>query len=197
MGPRLRRLVSLSARMAAGDLPGLAREAAAARKAGVPLAWIRELALQNYLFLGFPRAINVLAVLPPARAPRRPRGTDSPVAAWRRRGERLCRRIYGDAYERMRAQIRRFHPDLAEWIIWEGYGKVLARPGLSARTRELCVLPVLAITGSLPQLRAHVRGARNVGASAADVRAALAIARRWVPAPWRAGVAAAAARELP
>ncbi len=27
--------------------------------------------------------------------------------------------------------MKQLHPDLADWMIWEGYGKVLARPFLS------------------------------------------------------------------
>jgi alkylhydroperoxidase/carboxymuconolactone decarboxylase family protein YurZ len=81
----------------------------------------------------------------------------------------------------MMAHMRRLSPDLADWILWEGYGKVLGRPRLSARLRELCVIPVLAITGALPQLRAHIRGALNLGATPPEVRRALAQARPWVP----------------
>lgn len=188
MTPRDRTLVRLSAHMAAGDAEALRTAVASARRARIPVATIRELALQNYLFLGFPRAINVLAHLPPAPA-RRIEARVEP-AEWRRRGERLFQRIYGKTAERVMDQMRRFHPDLAEWILWEGYGKVLSRPGLTARTRELCVIPVLAIIGAVPQLRAHLRGARNVGASAADVSWAIEAAVPHLPESVRAGVLA-------
>lgn len=177
MGPRERRLVRLSALMACGDFRALQAGIKVALAARVPAGTIRELALQNYLFLGFPRAINTLALLPDAPPASRDRTS---MSEWRRRGEALCRRIYGKTYERMLEQMRRLSPDLAEWILWEGYGKVLSRPRLSAKVRELCTLPVLAITGAWPQLRAHLRGARNVGATAKEVREAVGMAKEWM-----------------
>ncbi len=188
MTPREDRLIRVSARMAAGDQRDLAAELRGALRAGVPATDLRELALQNYLFLGFPRAIHALALLPPAPPRPRPRARHD---AWRRRGERLCRRIYGHSYDKMMEQMRRLSPDLAEWILWEGYGKVLSRPRLSARLRELCVLPVLALTNALPQLRAHLRGALNVGATPAEVRRALTYARRRSDPAGRAAIGAA------
>jgi 4-carboxymuconolactone decarboxylase len=58
----------------------------------------------------------------------------------------------------------------------EGYGKVLGRPGLALRTRELCIVALLVGQDARPQLYAHLRGALNAGAPAEDVGAALAIA---------------------
>lgn len=69
--------------------------------------------------------------------------------------------------------MRSYHPDLAEWILADGYGKVLARPGLSARERWLLILPVLAALGAPLQLRGHLLGARRAGALDAEVRAVL------------------------
>ena len=45
------------------------------------------------------------------------------------RGKALCRRIYGPVYDRMIARMAGFHPDLADWILADGYGRVLSRPG--------------------------------------------------------------------
>ena len=71
----------------------------------------------------------------------------------------------------MIARIRSYHPDLAEWILSDGYGRVLARPGLSIRERELIVVAVLAALDVPLQLRSHVEGARRVGAKEAEIRA--------------------------
>ena len=70
----------------------------------------------------------------------------------------------------MMANMRRLHPDLAEWILADGYGKVLSRPHLTARERELLVVPTLAALGAWRQLPSHVKGALRVGAKAAEVR---------------------------
>jgi 4-carboxymuconolactone decarboxylase len=94
----------------------------------------------------------------------------------RRRGEALCRRIYGPVYDRMISRMAGYHPDLADWILADGYGRVLSRPGLSIRERELIVVAVLSALRLPKQLESHVRGARRVGATAREVSAMLAIA---------------------
>ena len=67
--------------------------------------------------------------------------------------------------------MKSFHPDLAEWILADGYGKVLARPALSIRERELIVVAVLAAMKLPLQLESHIRGALRVGASKREVAA--------------------------
>ena len=152
---------------ARGREPSLRREFRAALAAGTTPARLDEALLQLILFAGFARAINAFRVLrelvPGSPAPR------STPDAVRRRGEALCRRIYGPVYERMISRMRSYHPDLAAWILKDGYGKVLSRPGLSARERELLVLPVLAALNVPLQLRSHVAGAARVGATKREI----------------------------
>jgi 4-carboxymuconolactone decarboxylase len=61
-------------------------------------------------------------------------------------------------------------------MIVEGYGKVLARPGLDLARRELCIVAVCAATGQERQLHAHLRGALNVGAAPAEIEEVLQVA---------------------
>ena len=82
---------------------------------------------------------------------------------WRRRGEATCRLVYGEMYERLRVNIRALHPELDEWMIVEGYGKVLSRPGLDLARRELCIVAACAASRQERQLHSHLHGARNVG----------------------------------
>ncbi len=182
LSPLRRRLCRVSLLVFLGDSTRLRREVASSLRDGVPAETVREAILQNYLFAGFPRCINALGVLAdlaplPSRAPVR-----RDLASWQTRGELLCRRVYGRTYDKMISTMRRLHPDLADWILWEGYGKVLSRPLLDAATRELCVIPVLAAAGTIPQLRSHLVGARNCGATAAEVREALSMGLRALPA---------------
>jgi 4-carboxymuconolactone decarboxylase len=78
-------------------------------------------------------------------------------------GEETCRRVYGEMYERLRVNIRELHPELDEWMIVEGYGKVLSRPGLDLARRELCIVAACAASGQDRQLHSHLHGALNVG----------------------------------
>jgi 4-carboxymuconolactone decarboxylase len=166
-------LVRLAATIAAGDEPSLRASMSEAART-VPPVWVEELVLQSYLFAGFPRALNA------AREWRRLSGTAAPETdeaeelwrpgdEWAARGEATCRAVYGAAYERLRRNIRTLHPALDAWMITEGYGKVLSRPGLDLARRELCVIAACAAGGHGRQLHAHLHGALNVGAPPAWV----------------------------
>jgi 4-carboxymuconolactone decarboxylase len=138
---------------------------------------VEEIILQSYLFAGFPRSLNA------ARAWRSASGRPAPaedseasvedLGFWRMRGEETCRVVYGDSYERLRENIRGLHPALDEWMIVDGYGKVLSRPGVDLRIRELCVVAACAVSGQQRQLHSHLHGAMNAGASAAELGAVL------------------------
>ncbi len=163
-------LVRLAAVVAAGDEDALRRELG--RAAGsVPDVWVEELLLQTYLFAGFPRALNAMREwrrLHPTVA-----GSPETRAPTRADGEATCERVYGTMYDRLRENIRHLHPLLDDWMIDEGYGKVLSRPGLDLARRELCIVAACAATGQDRQLHSHLHGARNAGASVVAVDAAV------------------------
>jgi len=154
---------------ARGREPSLKRAIRSAVRVGVTPARLDEALLQLVLFTGYARTINAFRVLQDL-VPHAPRSRAS-KAGLRRRGEGLCRRIYGPVYGRMIARMRRFHPDLADWILEDGYGKVLSRPVLSTLERELLVVAVLATLNVPAQLKSHELGARRVGADEGQIRA--------------------------
>ena len=173
-----RELVRLAAVVAAGTEVEI--RAAMVRVAGADIspAWIEELILQTYLFGGFPRGLNAM------REWRRASGRPAPerddgerldaTATWAQMGERTCRTVYGKMYERLRVNIRELHPALDTWMIVEGYGKVLSRPALDLKRRELCVVAACAAMEQERQLHSHLHGALNAGATAAEVEETLA-----------------------
>ena len=138
---------------------------------------VEEIILQSYLFAGFPRTLNAMRVW--RNVSERPApATDVEVSpadfeTWRGRGEETCAVVYGESYEKLRANIRKLHPALDEWIIVDGYGKVLSRPGVDLRTRELCVVAACAVSGQQRQLHSHLHGALNAGASPGEIAAVL------------------------
>jgi 4-carboxymuconolactone decarboxylase len=170
-----RGLTRMSAALAAraeGDLEGRLRELAGGDETA--LIAVEEALLQSYLFLGYPTALNALALW------RRISG-HAPAAAnpddwegWARRGAEVCRVVYGSAYEGLRARVRAWHPDMERWMVVEGYGKVLGRPGLALAQRELCIVALLAVQNAPRQLYSHLRGALHAGATEAQIEAALA-----------------------
>jgi len=167
-------LVALSA--ALGSRDGVATEAALRAACGHPdPRAVEEAILQSYLFLGYPAALNAFASWRTLSG--RPPGPPSEEAGpWSERGDAVCRTVYGGQYERLRDNVRRLHPDMERWMVDEGYGKVLGRPGLPLATRELCIAALLAALGAPRQLYSHLRGSLNAGATPAQVDDALALA---------------------
>jgi 4-carboxymuconolactone decarboxylase len=161
-----RALVRLAAVIAAGD--ELAMRHALERAVDViPATWVEELILQSYLFAGFPRTLNAMRAWRKAsgrRAPTADAGADVANArAWEADGEETCALVYGPFYERLRPNIQALHPALDAWMIVDGYGKVLSRPGLDLARRELCVVAVCAVARQDRQLHSHLHGALHVG----------------------------------
>ncbi len=175
-------LVRLSAALASGDDAALARaiDVAAADARAVEA---EEVLLQSYLFLGYPAALRALGAWR-ERVGGSAAETAPPEerADWRVRGEQVCERVYGGAYGRLRANVARLHPDLEQWMLEEGYGKVLGRPGLGLRERELCIVALLAGLRTPHQLHSHLRGALNAGATPVEVEQALELAAAVLPA---------------
>jgi 4-carboxymuconolactone decarboxylase len=133
-----------------------------------------EIILQSYLFLGYPKAIEGLRLLKmqfPEFVPPPAENIDSKsVRLWRKRGEALCRTTYDSNYGPLRERMKMLSPDLDNWMVWEGYGKVLSRSGVPPVVRELCTCSALVVTGDSVQLHSHMRGAINAGASGRMLR---------------------------
>lgn len=168
-----RLLVRLAAALAGGGEDAV-RVALADAARVTPHPWIEELLLQTYLFAGFPRALNGMREWRRiAGAPADPAAGDVAARERRRVGEATCARVYGAMYDRLRVNIRALHPRLDDWMIEEGYGKVLSRPGLDLGRRELCIVAACAATAQDRQLQSHLRGARNAGVSDALIAESL------------------------
>jgi 4-carboxymuconolactone decarboxylase len=168
-----RALVQLGAVIAAGD-EGALRASLAHASRVTPTAHVEELVLQSYLFCGFPRALNAAREwrrVAPTPAPTTDEAEDFGLAdEWRERGELTCAAVYGSMYEKLRLNVRDLHPALDAWMVVEGYGKVLGRPGLDLPRRELCIVAACAATGQDRQLHSHLHGALNVGVSLAALQ---------------------------
>jgi 4-carboxymuconolactone decarboxylase len=138
---------------------------------------VDEVILQSYLFAGFPRALNAARMWRAASGVPAPSSDDSAsprhAAEWERDGEATCAIVYGRSYEMLRRNVRELHPALDAWMISDGYGKVLSRPGLDLKTRELCIVAACAAAGQQRQLHSHLHGALNSGATPDEIVATL------------------------
>ena len=148
---------------------------------GIDSRALYECLLQTYLFAGFPPALEGLRLLhetlrelgvswtPPDREP-------FDVAGFRLRGEELYRRIYSSNHRALQQVVESFSPDMFEYMILEGYGKILSRPGITGQQRELSTVTALTALGWERQVISHARGAVNLGSEKSEVFDAIQLA---------------------
>ncbi|MCZ7610858.1 MAG: hypothetical protein M5U17_11915 [Ignavibacterium sp.] len=130
-------------------------------KNNTPSKKIYEALLQTYLFAGFPSALVSLKIFHKAVSKQKSYiGFD--LKKYLNRGQNNCKLIYADKYENLLKNIRSFSPEMAEWLIIEGYGKVLGRKGLSLKEREVCIISILSAMKFEEQLYSHIIGAVNI-----------------------------------
>jgi len=127
---------------------------------------IEEAILQTLLFAGFPKTIEALKVMrnhyPQSSASKH-------VEDHAGSGEITSKVIYGKHHTRLKEVMDELHPDLTRWMIADGYGRVLSRPGLSLADREILVVASLMASGMLNQYRAHIRGVLLAGVAKDDI----------------------------
>ena len=170
-------LIALSAAIASRDGAALTAALERAKGEADPLA-VDEVILQSHLFVGFPIALNAMILW------REIGGTEPAAeggesgAGGATRGEGAFATVYRQNHEALRGRVAALHPDLDRWMVIHGYGRVIGRPGLDLRTRELCIVALLAVWDTPTQLHSHLRGALNAGATSEEVERALEIASR-------------------
>ena len=174
-----RELVRFAAAIAQGDEPDMRERVRAVRMAQVPVVWVEELLLQSILMCGYPRALVAMTVwrkFSGVKAPSSdPDASYEAHTEWAARGEATCAIVYGENYRKLRDNVRALHPAVDEWMIAEGYGRTLSRPGLDLMRRELCTVAQTAILETERQLHSHLRGALNAGADPMQVDAVLSV----------------------
>ncbi len=199
LDPATRGLVRVALGLLDGSEAQLGAWMAEALRAGTPALWLEEMLISAVLYVGFPRALVAMAEfrrLVPAPAPGAEAADYERWREWRSRGEEACRVVYGSHYEQLRHNVRALHPALEQWMIVDGYGKTLSRPGLDLTRRELCSVAMLIPQMAPRQLLAHLRGALNAGAPPAQIDEVLAIAGESGVVPAGLGVARNLWREL-
>lgn len=150
-----------------------------AANAGIDRTQLREAVLQSYLFLGYPRMITAAEIL-------NDDGDVSPESQnvlpyssaegelWASRGEAVMRQVYGSVFGQLRDRALSRYPEIFRWMVVEGYGKVLARPGLSLKLREIATVSFLIVENRDATLYSHLRGGLNVGVAMTTLREVVA-----------------------
>ncbi|MCK4573041.1 MAG: carboxymuconolactone decarboxylase family protein [candidate division Zixibacteria bacterium] len=163
-----RTLALYSAAVALADDTAMERVLGMGDRYSVTRDTFYEIVLQSYLFLGFPRMLGAAECLHrffhdttngSRLGPISPDESDE----WYSDGLKLCREVYAGKYEPLKKKVEGMAPEVFRWMIIEGYGKVLSRPQVDISTRELSIIAFLMMENRQKQLRAHIKGALNVG----------------------------------
>ncbi len=123
---------------------------------------IYESLLQIYLFCGFPAAIRGIQTFSKHFKISISKESYN-LKMFKSRGKAACKAVYRDNYEKLVHNFDNMSPDLSEWMIVEGYGKVLSRKNLELKDRELLNVSILCTNYYEAQLFSHLKGSINTG----------------------------------
>src|SRR5689334_4018298 len=89
-------------------------------------------------------------------------------------GEARRRQVMGDAFvDRALASATAFTQPLQEHVSNHAWGSTWLRDGLALKQRSLCTVAMLAALGHTNELKGHLRGALNNGATLVELREVL------------------------
>ena len=169
----------IAAFMATSDMPGLNTALNQGLDAGLSISETREILVQLYAYVGFPRSLNALNELMTVVQARKQRGIeDAPGREPGRAipvGDELLAagtanqtRISGAP---VKGPVFEFAPVINRFLQTHLFGDIFERDNLDWQSRELATVGALAATpGVEPQLRSHMAASLRVGLGAAQLR---------------------------
>lgn len=169
----------IAAFMAASDMPRLNAALNQGLDAGLTVSEAREVLVQLYAYVGFPKSLNALGELlkvvearkqhgihdAPGRAPSRAIPTGNELLAV---GTANQTKISGAP---VKNAVTDFAPVINQYLQAHLFGDIFERDNLDWPSRELATVGALAATpGVEAQLRSHMRASLRVGLTAAQLR---------------------------
>jgi 4-carboxymuconolactone decarboxylase len=169
----------IAAFMATSDMPKLNAALNQGLDAGLTISETKEILVQLYAYVGFPRSLNALGELMKVVEARKQRGIqDAP-------GREPSRAIpTGDALVAIgtanqtkisgapvQGPLFDFAPVINQYLQAHLFGDIFERDNLDWQSRELATVGALAATpGVEPQLRSHMAASMRVGLTAGQLR---------------------------
>jgi 4-carboxymuconolactone decarboxylase len=169
----------IAAFMATSDIPKLKAALNQGLDAGLTVSEAKEILVQLYAYVGFPRSLNALGELRTVVEDRKQRGIqDAPGREPRSlipSGDKLVAigklnqtRISGAP---VTGPVFDFAPIINQFLQAHLFGDIFERDNLDWQSRELATVGALAATpGVEAQLRSHMLASMRVGLSAAQLR---------------------------
>ncbi len=170
---------AIAAFMAASDMPKLNAALNQGLDAGLSISEAKEVLVQLYAYVGFPKSLNALGELLKVVEARKQRGIqDAPGREPGRAiatGDELL--AVGTANQTkisgapVKNAVTDFAPVINQFLQAHLFGAIFERDNLDWQSRELATVGALAATpGVEAQLRSHMRASMRVGLTAAQLR---------------------------
>jgi 4-carboxymuconolactone decarboxylase len=168
----------IAAFMATSDMPQLNTALNQGLDAGLTVSEAKEILVQLYAYVGFPKSLNALGELmkvvqarkqrgiqdAPGREPSRVTATGEELIA---RGKANQTRISGAPVQ---GPVFDFAPVINQFLQTHLFGDIFERDNLDWQSRELATVGALAaMPGVQAQLRSHMAASMRVGLSAAQL----------------------------
>ncbi|GAB6407508.1 carboxymuconolactone decarboxylase family protein [Pseudomonas sp. MHK4] len=169
----------IAALMATSDMPNLNAALNQGLDAGLTISETREILVQLYAYVGFPRSLNALNELMTVVQARKQRGIDDapgrePSRAIATGDELLAAgtanqtKISGGP---VKGPVFEFAPVINRFLQTHLFGDIFERDNLDWQSRELATVGALAATpGVESQLRSHMLASLRIGLGAAQLR---------------------------
>lgn len=177
----------IAAFMATSDMPNLNAALNQGLDAGLTISETREILVQLYAYVGFPRSLNALNELMTVVQVRKQRGiNDAPGREPGRAvptGDELL--TAGTANQTkisggpVKGPVFEFAPVINRFLQTHLFGDIFERDNLDWQSRELATVGALAATpGVESQLRSHMAASLRVGLSAAQLRQVIELLKK-------------------
>jgi quercetin dioxygenase-like cupin family protein len=179
LSPRQQAIALIAAAMAVSDMPKLNAAIDQGLDDGLTVSEIREVLVQLYAYVGFPRSLNALDELMKRVQARKQRGINDTQgrepargiptgAALLAAGMANQTRISGGP---VKGAVFEFAPVINQYLQAHLFGDIFERDNLDWQSRELATVAALAATtGVEAQLRSHMRASLRVGLSAGQLQ---------------------------
>ncbi|MBE2210890.1 MAG: carboxymuconolactone decarboxylase family protein [Xanthomonadaceae bacterium] len=185
LSSRQQAIAPIAAFAATGDMPRLENALEQGLDAGLSVGDCKEILVQLYAYVGFPRSLNALGELMKVVNERKQRGLHDepgrepgPVptgAELLAIGTANQTRLSGAP---VKGALFEFAPAIDQYLKAHLFGDIFARDNLDWQSRELATVGALAaLQGVDSQLQAHMRISRNTGISEAQLQQLVAVLR--------------------
>jgi len=178
LSARQQAIPQIAAFMATSNMPKLNAALNEGLDAGLTISESKEILVQLYAYVGFPRSLNALGELMKVLEARKQRGIqDAPGREPSRAtptGEALV--VLGTANQTkisgvpVQGPLFDFAPVINQYLQAHLFGDIFERDNLDWQSRELATVGALAATpGVEPQLRSHMAASMRVGVTAGQL----------------------------